>query len=360
MFKGLKAELGIETLSQLDQLPADIVKTELQRLGIPALGLKLNSANSEAGFKQQCQAIVDIAKAWPSAGLVAVMHMHVLLALSRYSTMIPSAKQVLAQVETKQALLASLSAEGSVDANHAPLLHHKVSEDSYLINGVKKPASLSHMADFFICVSRAGKVTEGKQLTPDSSAPAIVLIPRSHAVTVNQTLWKIIPFNAADSHSVSFNEVIISSDEIALDVKKITPFTSLALGTFQVMTMACYLGIAQCLIAKISSQFKPYYELRASMARINMFNETVLPVLCEHGFKADTDAGALAFVQTCRYSLERDLSELVSLIYKHMSAYALVMDEDYLHLMNTLMMLRFHPVGEKQCLRDYMPHFPSA
>jgi hypothetical protein len=120
MFNGLKAELGIETLVQLDQLPANIVKSELQRLGIPALGFKLNSASSEAGFKQQCQAIVDIAKAWPSAGLVAVMHMHVLLALSRYPEIIPSAKQVLKQVETAQALLASLSAEGALNANHAP------------------------------------------------------------------------------------------------------------------------------------------------------------------------------------------------------------------------------------------------
>jgi hypothetical protein len=360
MFKGLKAELGIETLSQLDGLSADIVKTELQRLGIPALGLKLNSAHSGAGFKQQCQAILDIAKAWPSAGLVAVMHMHVLLALSRYSAMIPSAKGVLAQVENAQALLASLSAEGSEDANHAPLLHHKISPDRYMINGVKKPASLSHMADFFICVSRAQKLTEQGQIKPDTAAPAIVLIPRSDAVTVNQTLWKIAPFNAADSHSVSFNEVMLSADEIALELTTITPFTSLALGTFQVMTMACYLGIANCLITKISRQFKPYYELRASMARINMFHETVLPILCEQGFKTDTDAGALAFVQATRYSLERDLSELVSLIYKHMSANALVMDQDYLHLMNTLMMLRFHPMGEKQYLRGYMPDFPAA
>jgi alkylation response protein AidB-like acyl-CoA dehydrogenase len=142
-----------------------------------------------------------------------------------------------------------------------PLLHHKVSVDSYMINGVKKPASLSHMADFFICVSRSGRLTEQRQLKPDSTAPAIVLIPRSEAVTLNQARWAITPFKATDSHSVSFNEVIISSDDIALDLKKITPFTSLALGTFQVMTMACYLGIAKCLMAKISSQFKPYYEL---------------------------------------------------------------------------------------------------
>jgi hypothetical protein len=78
------------------------------------------------------------------------------------------------------------------------------------------------------------------------------------------------------------------------------------------MTMACYLGIAKCLMAKISSQFKPYYELRASMARINMFHDTMLPVLCEQGFKTDIDGNARSFVQACRYSLERDLSELVS------------------------------------------------
>jgi hypothetical protein len=358
LFEFLTSTSSIEDIYQLDQLPATTLKQALQHLAIPSRGLTLGAADDLNAYRALCSSINDIAYHWPSAGLVAVMHHHVVFALSRYPALFAAGSSLLSQVKASQALVASLSAEASVNKDapmgnadnahaYAPLLHRQLTANRLVLNGVKKPASLSHIADFFICVSRDA----------DTRAAAIALIPRSDSVSVAPDLWQIAPLKATDSQSVRFDNVSLSLENISMDEAAINPVMTLAMGAFLCMTMHCYLGIARRLIDKLRHQFKPYYELRASMARITMFSETMMGVIEAQSFKAEEDSQALGFLQTCRHSLERDLSELVTHIYKHMSANALVTDRDFLHLMNTLMMLRFHPQGEKQSLRAFMPSF---
>lgn len=349
MFQQLMKQRDINSIYELDQLAPAVLKSEFQRLKLASLGLDNDSAHQFDAYKLQCEEIAKLGYHWPSAGLVAVMHMHVVLAFARYPQLVPFNQSLLNKVKTEQYLLASLSAEGAVNKSNgfSPLLHKRVSESCYQVNGTKKPASLSHMADYFACVSRDETTMES----------AMVLIPRGDSVAAMSGLWDLTVFKASDTQEVRFNGVELPADHLATEGAEIEPVMSLAMGTFQFMTIQCYLGIAQRLIDKITATFKPYYELRAAMARIQMFKSTMCDVLAEQSFKTDTDPSARAFVQSCRYSLERDLAALVSNIYKHMSANALVMDKDFMHLMNTVMMLSFHPMPEKSFIRQFMPTF---
>lgn len=349
MFRQLMKQFDINSIYELDQLAPSVLKSEFQRLKLASLGLDSDSAHQLAAYKQQCEEIAKVAYHWPSAGLVAVMHMHVVLAFARYPELVAFNHELLRKVKTEQYLLASLSAEGTVNKSKgfSPLLHKRVSEFRFQVDGIKKPASLSHIADYFACVSR----------DEDSMASAMVLIPRTDAVSVNKGLWDVSVLNASDTQEVKFNRIELPADHVATEGAEIEPVMSLAMGAFQFMTIQCYLGVAQRLIDKIVATFKPYYELRAAMARIQMFKSTMCNVLAEQSFMTDTDPKAREFVQSCRYSLERDLASLVSNIYKHMSANALVMDKDFMHLMNTVMMLSFHPMSEKSFIRQFMPTF---
>ncbi|WP_394199887.1 hypothetical protein [Shewanella waksmanii] len=349
MFQQLQQQLNIDSIYDLDQLSPAQLKQALQAQKIPSIGLRSDSANDIDAYKAQCRKIADIAYHWPSAGLVAVMHMHVVLAFARYPKFIPYSQIMLEDIAKHESLLASLSAEGAVQKQQgfAPLLHQRMSATQFHLNGIKKPASLSHIADYFACMSREASSQEA----------AMVIIPRNDKVKVDASLWDSEVFNAADTQAVQFDNVMLSADQVADEGSEVIPVMSLALGTFQYMTIQCYLGIAQRLIDKISATFKPYYELRAAMARVQMFSATMCDVIAQQSFNTDTDEGARQFVQSCRYHLQRDIEVLVSNVHKHMSATALVTDKDFAHLMNTLMMLSFHPVAEKSAIREFMPQF---
>lgn len=188
-----------------------------------------------------------IAAACPSLAIMMLMHHHTVGAFCFDEIPLPAGADMLGRIAGEKSLVASAFAESrpSVDVLDSSVICRR-QDDVYVLDGYKKPCTLSHHADLFLV-----------GVTTDSSierSRGLVLVDRHRSPVQVEPFWTKEVLRSADSHCVRFMATRVTVADVMLPqghgrslakLRMAVSQSEITLSSlFQLLMAAAYLGMA--------------------------------------------------------------------------------------------------------------------
>lgn len=188
----------------------------------------------------------------PSLAVMMVMHYHTMATVVHLGG-IDAADELMQGVAHHQLLVASAFAEGKPgSAIFNASVKVTPADGGYVLNGVKKPCSMSHDADV-IAVGVAREEADG------STVEGFAVVFSEGSPIGREPFWKTRILGASDSNALVFKDVFVPAERMLMpdsaddmEVAMLTQRASLSgLCWFQLMVGATYLGVASALVERL-------------------------------------------------------------------------------------------------------------
>jgi alkylation response protein AidB-like acyl-CoA dehydrogenase len=294
----------------------------------------------------------------PSLGAAATMHNFttaMLFALTE-RVGVPTAAQIalLSRVAPEGLLLASGWAEGRTEQNILnPSVVAVEIDDGYLVNGSKKPCSLSASMDL---------LTASATLPGEDGLPslAILLIPADSAGITIHPFWASTIMAAAQSDEVRLTDVHVPNHLVIRampdDPGRLDDLQTAAFVWFELLVTSAYVGVASGLAERVFSG-----------ARGSVADRSTLGIVLEsavamtEGMARAVDDGqngddAVAGVLVARFAAQKALAAATDLAVELLGGMAFISSAEVGHLTAAVHPLAFHPpsrTSTTQALVDY-------
>lgn len=241
---GLDVELAESGIKRLEEADTTILPGLIKRANLPGLLVPSELGGSGCSPYDAVRIQRAIAARSPSMGIMMTMHNFTISFCNLLADFMPSAKEMLKDVAKNQKLVASGFAEGRFGAG---ILDSTVTltnyRDGYLVNGSKKPCTMSHCMDILTAgVSYVG--ADGVKRT----GMAILEANRS-GMSVHH-FWNTPTLAAADSHELRLENVFVSKENVLIaDDDSEEAKAAIAAGEaaglcwFEIIATANYLGV---------------------------------------------------------------------------------------------------------------------
>lgn len=185
----------------------------------------------------------------PSLAVMMTMHHHTIATIVQLGGLIPAADELLYGIAQNQLLIASAFAEGKMGAEiFNSSVKARPVEGGYLLNGTKKPCTMSHNMD--VIVVGVARENEDRSMTQ-----GFAVVFNDGSDVSRERFWNTPVLQAADSNALVFNEVFVPDERMLLaevaddEVAASAEETSLSgLCWFQLMVGGVYLGVASALV----------------------------------------------------------------------------------------------------------------
>ncbi len=298
----------------------------------------------------------------PSLGAAVNMHHYTvatLFALARTTGRLTSAQiKLLAKIAPDNLIVASGWAEGKPGANIVvPAATARVTDGGYLINGGKKPCSLSRSMDL-LTASAAVPVTDGFAL-------ALLLIPAdSPGISVHK-FWLSNLLAGAESDEVRLTDVFVPSDMVIHtepDVPdRLDDLQTVGFAWFEMMATSVYVGTASALVEQALAHGRGSVTDRAEAA-IQLESAVSL---VEGSARAIGDwltgDAAVSAVLVARYAAQQALTAAANMAAELLGGIAFMRSPDIGYLLAAVRPLAYHPPSRTamaQALVDYFTGQP--
>ncbi|GAA2952870.1 MULTISPECIES: acyl-CoA dehydrogenase family protein [Streptomycetaceae] len=298
----------------------------------------------------------------PSLGVATVMHhftVAMLFSLATSADRLTSAQsKLLSSVATDGLLLSSAWAEGRTDQNI--LLPAVVAErdgDGYLVNGAKKPCSLSRSMDL---------LTASVTVTDDAGRPslALLLIPADSPGISVEPFWSTPVLAAAQSDLVRLEnvrvpkELVISStpeDQQRLDDLQTSGFT-----WFELLVTSAYTGVAAQLVSQVLERKRGSVSDRAALS-VRLQAAVDLQEGAARAIADGVDGDeAVASVLVARYATQDLLAAAVDAATEMLGGMAFVGSPDVAYLASAVRALAFHPPSRGSLATELVDYFEGG
>lgn len=205
-----------------------------------------------AGGRGRCLAELTplfraVAAACPSLAVMMLMHHHTVGAFCFDDIPLPAGADMLRRIAGENSLVASAFAESRPGVD---LLDSSVTcrreDDVYLLDGYKKPCTLSHHADLFL----VGVTSDGDA----ERSRGLVLVDRRRSPVQVEAFWPRDVLRAADSHCVRFCATPVAAADVMLPQGQGRALAKLRMAVsqseitlsslFQLLMASAYLGMA--------------------------------------------------------------------------------------------------------------------
>jgi alkylation response protein AidB-like acyl-CoA dehydrogenase len=342
-FTTVEHQLSGQGAKYLDTLSSTELGAFLRENRLASLVFDYDAASGPEQLAKFANCLRQVASCWPSAGLALCMHSHIVYGLQRYPNMIACSQSALQQVQKSQALMASAFADGIIGSQvfDTALTGSDLLAETIVLKGAKLPCTLSDIADYY-CFSLKSETDESF---------SIALTERSDNIVVDKSFWKIDLFKAASSNKVIFDQVTLGQQQVAHPKCKEMPLAmNLAMACFNYLAIACYIGVMDTLIEKITARVTPQGALLASINRIQVFDSVSFSALAEVVNSADEYEANLYHILQQRYQFEALIEEFTQQAQANLSGLTFITDADTLHLLNTLQLLKYHPISQSKFL----------
>lgn len=339
-------------LPSLDSKLAEITLAEIERPGNPGLALLREVEGTailiptEYGGKgatpvEAIQIHRAVASRSPSLAIAMTMHNFSVATLVEYLFYGDYTVELLKHISAGQLLVASGFAEGRTSSSILDPLVKATPRDGggYLINGSKKPCSLSnsmHLLTASVAVPNA---------SGNGNRRAVAVVPADAEGLTRRPFWKSTVLGGAESDEVILTDVQISDEalffpeiEDTLDAVEAGGFL-----WFELLVSASYLGVASALVERVIAGKRGDGPERVQLA-----------IEAEGAFSAlegvaramqTGDRGETILVQSLlvRFSIQQAIERISARAAELLGGMAFIGSPDVAYLLAASRALAFHP-----------------
>jgi alkylation response protein AidB-like acyl-CoA dehydrogenase len=341
---GLLAELARLPFAEREAPDSPIVEIYRKYAG-PGLLVPPAYGGLAANPLQASRVQRALGAASPSLAVGTVMHhftVAMLFTLARDTDRLSAAQlRLLSSVAADGLLMASGWAEGRTDQNIlAPAVVATRTAAGYLVDGAKKPCSLSRSMDV---------LTASAMVTDEAgrSALALLLIPADSPGITVEPFWANPVLAAAQSHEVRLEGVAVPEDLVITstfaDQDRLDDLQTAGFTWFELLTTASYVGAASALVERVLSGNRGSAVDRAALA---LRMEAVVDLVegAARGVSADLEGdAAVAAVLVARYAAQEQLGRVVDEAVELLGGMAFIGAPEVTYLATAVRALAFHP-----------------
>ena len=284
-----------------------------------------------------------------SPSLAAARTMHHFTAAMRYSLaedadrLTPAQLALLNSVAPDRRLMASGWAEGRTQQNIlVPSVTASVTDGGYLLNGSKKPCSLSRSMRI-LTASIAVPQSDGEPVL----ALAMVEVP-AEGLSVHP-FWENETLAAAQSDEVRLTDVFVPEELVvrttAEDPGRLDDLQSAGFVWFEMLVTAGYLGAAATLVERVLDRERGGVAERAALA---MGIESAFALLEDVALSVAGGLDgepAVAKVLVARYTVQKLLAEVTGQAMELLGGIDFIRSAEHSRLATAVRALDFHPPG---------------
>jgi alkylation response protein AidB-like acyl-CoA dehydrogenase len=358
---GMSAALADIPLSESEAVGGPVLNV-FREFGGPGLLVPPEYGGAGADALSAARVVRAMASYSPSLGVACTMHhftVAMLFALERTAgRLTPAQLDLMAKIAPANLIVASGWAEGRTATNIlVPAATARVTEGGYLVNGGKKPCSLSRSMDL-LTASVAVQVDGEPTL-------AMLLIPAdSPGITVHK-FWLSSVLAGAESDEVRLTDVFVPSELAVSSVPdtahRLDDLQTAGFAWFELLTTAVYVGATSALVDQALSRGRGSVTDRAQAAVELESAVSLVEGVARALNDGLTGDAAVSAVLVARYAAQRALRSAADLAAELLGGIAFIRSPDIAYLIAAVRPLAYHPpsrTSTAQALVDYFTGQP--
>ncbi|PWI12145.1 oxidoreductase [Streptomyces sp. NWU339] len=339
------------------EAPRNPALDHFRETGGPGLVIPKTYGGAGADPVQALAVVQALASKAPSLAIATTMHHFSVATLFTLAESIQSSGMEWALLEgiaEQRLLVASGFAEGRPGRGIlSPMMTATKADGGYVINGAKKPCSLSHSMDL---------LTASVVLPTDGGEPrtAVLLIPRNTEGITVHPFWGSRTLAGAESDEVRLTDVFVDEQLVMRtepgDAGNLDSLQTVGLIWFELLISACYLGIVSGLVERVVDGGRGSDSDRA---RVLIRLETAALLLAGTARMirdGDTGNKDLADTLVARYAVQDALGDSLCQAVELLGGTAFMSDSDVSYLAGAAHGLSFHPPSRASFTRPFLDH----
>ena len=363
LLPGLTERLRNRGLMALEQAePAELCAL-FRESGAAALLVPTQAGGMGAVPSDTLAVLRAVGSLCPSLAVMMTMHHHTIATIVQLGGIVPAADELLGAIAANQLLVASAFAEGKPgSAIFNASLKASAVEGGYLLNGSKKPCTMSHGMDVIV----AGVAPANG----DGQGFAVIFAEGSGIV--RERFWQTPVLAASDSNALVFRDVFVPDDMVLLaegegaeQAAEVAQAASLSgLCWFQLMVGASYLGVASALVERLLGR-RGVADLQLAQLAIEL-EGAYQALLGTASQLQQTDAAdpALYSQALCtRFSVQAAIERASNLAVELLGGMSFIASDEVAYLLAASRAIGFHPVSRMAAvpmLADYLRQTAEA
>lgn len=363
-------------LPGLRQQLAEIPLHELESAGSPAIeifrahgGTNLLVPAEYGGLDatplDAARVIRALAATAPSMTVATMMHHFSLGTLFAVAELLGSGSELeellLRRVVGERLLVASGFAEGRTSQGIlSPTMTAEPVEGGYLVNGAKKPCSLSRSMDLLTA-------SVGIEQEDGSVAMGLLLLPADTPGISVHPFWSTPPLAGAESEEVRLTDVLVAPEQIIAPdpelAEAMDTMTTVGLIWFQLTVCAAYTGIASVLAEKVLAGGRGSVSERAGLAVLVESAAALTEGLARRMMDGETDNDTLGAALVARYAVQDAIAASVNRAVELLGGMAFLGNGDIAYLAAASHAIAFHPPSRSSVaggLIDFYNGYPMV
>lgn len=294
----------------------------------------------------------------PSLGAAVTMHhftMATLFALAETADRLtPAQLHLLARIAPEGLLAASGWAEGRTSQNIlTPSVTAAPTEGGYLINGSKRPCSLSRSMDLL-----TASVT-----LPGAGGPslALALIPAEQPGISVHPFWQIPVLAAAENDEVRLTDVFVPEDLVVRttpdDPNRLDDLQIAGFAWFELLISSVYLGAASALVDRVLTAGRGSLTDRGDLC-VRLESMVGLVEGIARALQAgDGGEDTVASVLVARFAVQETVVAVAGLALELLGGMAYMASPELSYLASATRPLAFHPPSRSSTAQSLVEYF---
>lgn len=361
-------------LPGLRQQLAELPLAELESNDSPAIeifrahsGTNLTVPESYGGLDASpldtARVVRALAAQAPSMAVATMMHHFSLGTLFAVAELVGADSDLeellLRRVVDERLIVASGFAEGrTAQGILSPTMAAVEVPGGYLVNGSKKPCSLSRSMDLLTA-------SVGIAQPDGSTAMGLLMLPADTPGVSVHPFWSTFALGGAESNEVRLTDVLVPPEQvIAPDptlAEAMDQLTTVGLIWFQMTVCAAYTGIASALVERVLQRSRGSITDRAALAVKIESAAALTEGLARRIMAGETDNDTLATALVTRFAVQDAITASVSQAVELLGGMAYIGSCDVAYLAAASHAIAFHPPSRTATaggLVDYYHGYP--
>ncbi|MEV8394266.1 MULTISPECIES: acyl-CoA dehydrogenase family protein [unclassified Streptomyces] len=354
---GLLDQLSGTPLEELEA-PKNPALDQFRAASGPGLVIPTTYGGAGADPLQALAVVRALASRAPSLAIATTMHHFSVATLFTLADSIQSSGMEWALLEgiaEQRLLVASGFAEGRPGRGIlSPMMSASKADGGYVINGSKKPCSLSHSMDL-LTASVALPTDSGEQRM------AVLLIPRETEGVSVHPFWGSRTLAGAESDEVRLTDVLVDEQLLMRtdprgDAGNLDDLQTVGLIWFELLISACYLGIVSGLVERVVDGGRGSDSDRARVLTRLETAALLLEGTARMIRDGETGNAALARTLVARYAAQDALGDALNQAVELLGGTAFMSSSDVAYLAGAAHGLSFHPPSRSSFTGPYLDH----
>jgi alkylation response protein AidB-like acyl-CoA dehydrogenase len=363
LLPGLRQQLAELPLAELESEDSPAIEIFRAHAGT-SLMVPQGYGGLDASPLDAARVIRALAAQAPSMTVATMMHHFSLGTLFSVADLVGSSgleDLLLRRVVDERLLVASGFAEGrTAQGILTPTMRAEEVPGGYVVNGAKKPCSLSRSMDL-LTASVAVPQPDG------SSAMGLLMLPSDTPGISIHPFWSTFALGGAESNEVRLTDVLVTPDQIIAPDPELadamTQLTTVGLIWFQMTVCATYTGIASALVEQVLTRARGSVTDRAALAVKIESAVALTEGLARRIMDGETDNDTLASALVTRFAVQDAILTAVNQAVELLGGMAFIGSCDVAYLAAAAHAIAFHPPSRGSTagsLLDYYHGYPMA